>query len=451
MEVLDTLEAHPGILSKQELLKSYMLDKDFCRVLTYALTPKKTYHIKKLPQPRSNMFRPAHYMGMPEVFSFLDVLNSQTGATDIQKLELAEGISNCPATKEIVMRILKGDLRCGVKEGLVNRTVPGFIEVWPYMRCRSHSEANLKNIVYPCIAQLKANGAHIDVKYENGELGFFSRPGRQFNFFGQLDEDAMAIFEDTNTGLGPHEGVYIGEGTVLDADGNTLDRATGNGIINKALKDTLTVEEASRIRLSLWEYVPLEEFFNGNSQMEYSDSWREVLERTAGLTKIAPIEHQIVENYSEAIAYYRDVKARKLEGLILKNFSGTFWSTNSGTPDQVKVKAALGEEYEAEFRLIRTNPGKEGTRFENGVGSIAYVSECGLISGNVGSGLSHKQRDTLTDADIEGTIATLRFDELVKGKGKDATYSLYAPRIVELFRDKRFADDLEYVQELTEG
>lgn len=443
LKTLNTLESTSSSNEKKNILKEAMTDMDFCRVLTFALDPKMTYHIKKLPEPRNNLFHPAKPMGMREVFSMLKTLDAQTGATDSQKLELASGVSNCKDTAEVTRRILKKDLRCGVKIGLVNKVHPGFIKVWPYMRCKSHSEKNLEKIKYPAFSQLKADGTHIDIMCSNGIVSFHSRIGREYNFLGQLDDDAGLLFEEYHI-----DGVFIGEGTVVDENGNTLDRATGNGIITKGLKGTLTEEEARRIRISLWEFVELDEFKNNIGHTKYEDSWEFVLYRTSILNKIKPIECEVVNDYEEAIIHYKDVKSRGLEGLILKNFSGTFKATDSGTPNQVKVKAVLGEEYEAEFRLIRVNPGKEGTRFQNGVGSFEYISECGKIHGNVGSGLSHEQRDSLTTEDIENTIATIRFDDLVKDKRDNSTWSLYAPRIVELFRDKTKADTLEYVQEL---
>jgi len=445
-EILDSfgiLESHSSTNEKKEQLKVFMEDDDFCQVLQFALDPKLTFFIKKLPEPKNDLFQQIKYWTMPEVFSALKTLSSQTGATDAQKQELANSIGNSKAAIEVVKRILKKDLRCGVKIGLVNAVIPGFIEVWPYMRCRSHSEKNLKNINYPAFAQLKADGTHIDIKWEDGEIGFFSRTGREYDFLGELDKDAKKLFNDGNI-----QGVFIGEGTVLDENGNTLPRATGNGIIDKALSGTLSAEEASRIRINLWEFVELDEFFDGKGALEYQESWEFVLEITKSLEKISPIECQVVDSYEEALAYYKDVKARKLEGLILKNFDGQFVSTNTGTKNQVKVKAVLGEEYEAEFRLIHVNPGKEGTRFQNGVGSIAYESEDGKIVGNVGSGFTHEQRDTLTTDDVICTIATIRFDDLVQDKRDPSKWALYAPRMIELFRDKTEADTLEYVEEL---
>ena len=437
---LDLLADESSTLGKQHLLNTMMKDKEFQNVLQLALDAKLSFKVAKLPVPRENVFSSAAQFNERETFSVLKTFATQRGVSDMEKLELAGAVRKLTGATEVVNRIVKKDLRCGVKAALVNKVVPGFIKIWPYMRCKSHSEKNFKKIKYPAIAQLKADGTHIDIKKENGEITFHSRIGNEYDFLGELTVSAEKIFKNSND-----DGVFIGEGVVLDENGHVLDRKTGNGIITKALHGTIAQEEASRIRVQLWEYVQGSTFFGEvEGYLEYEDSLSIVEQQTEGLVKITPIESQIVENYEEVLAYYKHVKSRGLEGLVVKNFSGVFKSTNTGSPNQVKVKAVLGEEYESEFRVVGINPGKEGTRFEHGIGSLQYESEDGKIVGNVGSGFSHEERDTW-GTEVIGGIITIRFDDLVNDKRDPDKFSLYAPRFIE-FREKEEADDLAYVK-----
>ena len=442
---LQILAEEPSTLGKRNLLFGYLNDNEFRQVLKLALDPKLSFKMSKLPTPRENVFSSAAQFNERETFSALKTFAAQRGVSDVEKLELAGAIRKLKGATEVVNRIVKKDLRCGVKANLVNKVEPGFIKLWPYMRCRSHSKKNFENIKYPSIAQLKADGTHIDIVYDGTRIKFHSRIGNEYDFLGELDEDANTLFTNIE-----NPSVFIGEGVVIDNNGHVLDRKTGNGIINKALHGTISKEEASRIRIQLWEYVPLSKF---EREVGESPTYERALfiteEQTAHCNKISTIEWQYVENYEEILAYYKGVKERGLEGLVVKNLTGHFKSTNSGSADQVKVKAVLGEEYEAEFRVIGINPGKEGTRFEHGVGSLQYESECGKIIGNVGSGFSHEERDTW-GIEIIGKMVTIRFDDLVCDKRNEDKFALYAPRFIE-FREKTDADTLEYVQELMGG
>lgn len=449
LNALDEIARCSGTNEKKDRLRVRLQDKNFSMVVRLALDPKLHFKMTKLPTPKDDLLSVAAQFNEREVFSCLKTFAAQAGVSNVEKYELAGAVNKVPGATEIINRIIKKDLRCGVKLAVVNSVHPDFIKVWPYMRCRSHSEKNLGNIKYPAIAQLKANGTHIDIVYDSSsrKLSFHSRVGNEYDFLGMLNDEAMKLFND-----GKMSGVFIGEGVVLDNNGHILDRKTGNGVITKALEGTITREEISRIRIQLWEFVPYENFFDEDKgiHLEYEDSLDLVEMQTENLLQFSSIEYQMVENYEEVLSYYRDVKSRNLEGLVIKNTDGIFKSTNSGTPNQVKVKAVLGEEFEAEFRIVGINPGKEGTRFQYGIGSLQYVSQCGRIVGNVGSGMSHKERDCWTDQDVVGKIATIRFDEIIQDKRDDSVYSLYAPRLIEL-REKDIADTLEYVQELTEG
>lgn len=447
LESLEEIAETSSTLDKQQLLHDFMSDNEFQTVIRLALDPKLSFKLSKLPEPRENLFASAAPLNESETFAVLISFASQSGVSKIEKLELAEGVRKNIGATELVNRIVKKDLRCGVQAALVNKVSPEFIKVWPYMRCKSHSAKNFEAIRYPAIAQLKADGTHIDTVCEDGKIKFVSRIGNKYDFLGELDNDSASLFT-VNGEL--EDGVFIGEGVVLDENGQILDRKTGNGIINKGLYGTLSQEEASRIRIQLWEYVPLDIFHAKRpANVPYEEALESAEYYSTDCQKFSIIEYQMVENYEEVLAYYKDVKARKLEGLIVKNLTGTFKSTNSGSPDQVKVKAILGEEYEAEFKIIGINPGKEGTRFENGIGSFPYESACGKIQGNVGSGMSHKERDTW-GTEMIGKIITIRFDDLVSDKRVDGIFALYAPRIIEV-REKSEADTLEYVQELMGG
>ncbi len=445
LQQLDTIADISSTASKKLRVTRYLMASAFFeRVLVLALDSRYHFHINKLPEPGYDIFSTPEPMTPDEILDYLEALAQQSGASHADKQKLADVANSFQGGLEIVSRIVKKDLRCGVGVKLVNSAKSGLLFEWPYMRCRSYTEKNMQNIKEFAIAQEKADGAHVDVVFDGHDVSFHSRTGKPLNFLGALDESALALFDDCQPG------VFIGEAIAVDDDGNVLPRKTGNGLIAKANKGTITNYEAEQIRLVLWEYVALDVFFQNDDsgQLPYDASFRKVLVACDSSDKCDPINFQYVSSQEDIVAFYRAVKKSGGEGLVVKNLDGHFKSTNSGSKDQVKVKALDGEEYEAEFRITDFNFGKAGTRFEKGLGSLAYVSEDGLIFGNVGSGFSHHERDSLTYDDVIGRVVTLRFDELITDKA-DGALRLYAPRFIEFREDKDAVDTTKYVKELS--
>lgn len=448
LQLLTKIAEEPSTTAKKKLIGENIEDNFFRTVLLLALDSRFHYKIKELPSPAGGLLNQTKPMTKEEVLKTLRQLSKQKGVSDAEKQHLVNGAAFLPQALEVIKRIVNKDLRCGVGAKLVNAVRPTLIFEWPYMRCRSHNDKNLSNIQYPAIAQLKADGTHIDIVKKDGQLSFHSRIGNEYDFLGVLDKEAEKLFTEDTV-----DGVFIGEGLVLDESGTDyLSRKEGNGIITKALKGTITKEEASRIRIHLWEYATLKSFFDAHLDgIVYEKSFTLVEKVCAGNEIFEPIRSWDVDSYEEVLSIYKGVKEEGLEGLVLKNKLGTFVNSQTGSPNQVKVKAVIGEEFEAEFLITGFNPGKKGTRFENGLGSLSYVSECGRITGNVGSGFSHEQREDWKEEDVMDLIATIRFDSLIQSKENSRGYALYAPRFIEFRSDKDKADTLEYVKELTEG
>jgi len=102
-----------------------------------------------------------------------------------------------------------------------------------------------------------------------------SRNGKQINLDGHFDEFVMNIFYKSPTleSLDVFHGAVLdGELLVLDEnDLFILDRKTGNGILNKAVKGTISPEETKRVRFECWDMIPLEDFKKGICEIPYFD------------------------------------------------------------------------------------------------------------------------------------------------------------------------------------
>lgn len=416
---------------KRILLDNYTKSNLFKRVCVAALSPHLNYHISKLVDvPISNITE-----NTDEIFNHLESMSDATGATHLDRDVLTLISSVNSSAFEIVNRIVKKDLKCGVSSKTINKVVPGLIMEWPYMRCHSFTEKNMERINYPAQVEEKCDGTHIDVIVKDGQVFYKSRKGRPIELFGLLDEHFSNVENDV---------VFIGEGQVIDDDGNYLPRKIGNGIINKAIKGTITKEEASKVCLTLWDIVPYDQFINGKCNFPQKIRFQSLLALfpNSMSSMIEIVRHRIIFDKKEAMGFYNDIREEGGEGAIVKNFNGVF--KNNTSPDQVKIKS----EYEAEFEIIDWKFGKAGTKYENNLGAIKICSSDKKVVCWVGSGFSDTDRETLSGYELIGSLCTVRFESLIKSKSKD-TYSLYLPRFVELREDRNNANSLHYILELT--
>jgi hypothetical protein len=432
LQKLDNIAALPGKNDKRDLLKAYLSNKVFARILTLMLSEDKTFHIKKLPL--SNM--PPEAGDANQIFNYLEQLAGQRGATNEDKNKLSRLVGNSD-TREVVERILAGKTRAGFSATSVNKVVPGTVFKTPYQRCSGIEKAD--RVSYPATCQRKADGI-----FTYASPGFsralLSRRGKSYDLLGKLEEEISTICKSLN-GNYPNP-VLCGELTLREPDGTTMSRKKGNGIINKFIKGTGTEEDANKVHLSVWDVLPMKDFRAALCEIPYGDRWSDLqgaIKNPVG--QVSLIEAEEVENLLQAEEFYGKMRARGEEGAVLKDYS-TIWKSNTA-PTFVKMKNFV----EAEFRVTAVNEGKDD--FEGLVGSLTVQTEDGLIVSNVSSGLKLHERDIPYWESHIGDIITVKFESVITDKNRPDVKSLFIPVFIESrFEEKVKADTAKYVEAL---
>lgn len=295
----------------------------------------------------------------------------------------------------------------------------------------------IDKITWPAYAQTKMDGMRFNAIVKDGKCEFRSRNGKLIDIPSdllQLPFIGMAEHYKDNI-------VFDGELLVVDIAGKPLDRKTGNGILNKAVKGTMSAEEAESVRATIWDAIPLEAFSAG-----YHDDWYKV--RFAKLfnalsdmsAKMAHVAHLVefvdttmVENIRQANKTFTKALEQGLEGIILKTYQGV-WE-NKRAKHQIKFKAEL----ECDLLCIGW---EEGTGKNVGrLGALQLQSACGMMKVGVGSGFTDKDRDTIKP-DVVGKIITVKYNAVVDDK-RTETKSLFLPIYLETRLDKSEADTLD--------
>jgi ATP-dependent DNA ligase len=327
---------------------------------------------------------------------------------------------------EVIKRVIKKDLRVGVNAKTVNKVIPGLIPSFPCMLASPYTKKNLDKIKFPAIAQEKLDGMRVNIIVARGKVSYRSRNGKLI----ELHSHSNAIF--TNMAKITGDGVFDGE-MLVERDGVILDRKTGNGILNKSVRKTITAEEAAMVKFVLWDFIPIKDFKNNVCAIPYYKRYS-TLVKTMKLmnSKIVSIVNtQQADNQQHANDIFNEYLSKGSEGVILKNSEGP-WEDKRAT-HQVKMKAEL----DADLKVISWVEGSG--RLAGKMGSLICESEDGGLRVAVGSGFNDEQRESITPAEVIGKIITVKYNEKIKSKSKNEN-SLFLPIFVEFREDKDIAN-----------
>lgn len=427
-EILLDIASDGSRLTKEAKLQSQANNELLKRVVKLTLDPFVNFYIKKIPE-----FTPLGGMTLEEGLDALELLTSRTvtGHAGIRHLQMIlNGMNEDDA--DVIVKIIRGDLRCGASVSTVNKIWKDLIPEWPCLLCTPCDNKTKTHIVFPAYDQLKADGLRFNAIVVNNTCNFYSRKGSPIIL---LDDSLAQEFIKMANG-----GSYMfdGEMVAYGLDNSLLPRKTGNGIANKAIKGTITVEESKMIRGIVWDVVPYEDFVARKCDIVYEDRLSllglllTAIHDTDTKSKIELIETKIVNSWDEAYAIFRGRLKQKLEGDIVKNMRG-LWS-DSRSKDQIKLK----DEKSCELRVIGFNYGKVGTKNEHRLGSLECASEDGMVQVNI-SGFDDDQRNTITKENSLGRIVTVVYNDRISKK-KSPIDSLFLPR-VECFRDDKDVAD----------
>ena len=426
-QILLALASDSSRTAKETMLKEHENNTLLKRVIVAALDTSINYYIKKIPAhvPDSNITP----RSLEQALDALEDFSSRLITGNAAIAYLVDILSSLNADDaEVMVKIIRRDLKCGVSTSTVNKVWKGLVKDYPCLLCSPYDEKLIKKFSWPAYDQLKADGLRFNAIVVKDACSFFSRSGSPI----ELQDTALAD-EFIKLAAG---GDYMFDGEmVCYRDGVLLPRKEGNGIANKAIKGTITAEDSKLIVGVVWDVIPHADFVARKCDIPYKDRFamlNKLMSCAEPPIKISVIETVIINSFEEALEIFNKRLALGLEGDIIKNMNG-LWS-DSRSRDQIKLKS----EKECELRVTGWNPGEPGSKYENALGSLRCESEDGLVVVNV-SGWSDEERRTITLENSLGRIVSVLYNERITKKtgGVD---SLFLPRIVEFREDKSVAD-----------
>ena len=423
IDILNELASTSSRLEKEAILKREQNNELLKKVFFLAYDPFTQFYQRKIPKYEKN--NTTHAASLASMLPSLSDLSNRvvTGNAAIERLtSILECV--CGTEAEVIERIIKKDLKCGASESTANKIWPGLIHEYPCMLCTPSDEKILSKFKFPAYAQLKMDGMRFNAIVKDGKCEFRSRNGKEIQLLGYLEQEFISIANGQNL-------VFDGELLVNDK-GIILDRQTGNGILNKAVKGTISIDEARKVHATIWDAINYDTFKQGEGKLTYHSRFSS-LESMSLPNKIHLVESKIVASLEEAQAIFEEYLAQGQEGIILKDMTGIWQDKRVKT--QVKFKAEL----DCDLLVVGVQPGTG--KYEGMVGALLCESSDGVVKVDVGSGLSDDDRKR---DDYIGKIVAVTYNARIKNKQGEE--SLFLPRLIEVREDKSEADSSERIK-----
>jgi len=424
---LDGLAANASRNFKIEQLNANSDNEVLREVIRLALDPFTQFYQRKIPK-----YTPAKDNQADSLSSVLDslyMLSSRevTGHAAIDYLtKLLSSLTEDDA--KVIERIIAKDLKCGVQVSTANAVWIGLVSEYPVMLCSQFEQKLVDKINYPAYAQMKMDGMRFNAIVKDGKCEFRSRNGKEILLLGNLEQEFISL-------AGSVDCVFDGELLVmLEGDHQFADRQTGNGILNKANKGTISAKEASMVHATVWDLIPYVQFIDGYCGSPYSKRYSTlqaiVAKQKSDGKKIWNVTSTMVQTLEEAQEIFQGYLAEGFEGIILKDGAGVWEDKRSKT--QIKFKGEL----ECDLKIVAVEEGKG--KAVGMLGAVICESADGIVKVNVGSGFTDAHRKNLWKENLVDKIVAVKYNSRIKNKaGED---SLFLPVFIEIRNDKDIAD-----------
>lgn len=417
LQILQEIAATSSTKEKESIIHREKDNHLLRQVFEAAYNKLVSYHIKKIPEYHEASVK----ISLEHAISELSVFSSRK-YTGNQAIEyLSNILSRLSKDNAIVIeRIIERDLKCGASDSIASRVWPGLVPTFDVMLC----DKDMTRIKYPAYAQLKCDGARVHLFFDGENVKAMSRAGKEFQLLGALDEFAKMVMKAGD----------CWDGELLVMNGNKVaDRQTGNGILNKANKGTLTQTEADMIVAVVWDVVDF------SSTIPYNIRFKTLqdqlfLSTISGLkAKIKLVPSKIVASEEEAMEFFQEQRSHGEEGAIIKNMNHVWVPKRS--KDLCKLKGIQS----ADLVVVDIYEGKPGSKYVGMLGGLTCETADGKLRVNVGSGFSDEQRANFDRKYWVGSIVECLYNMKIKSKGKDKA-SLFLPRFVCKRFDKTVAN-----------
>jgi hypothetical protein len=260
-EFLNSLAENASRNFKIDQLNAQSDNETLREVIRLALDPFTQFYQRKIPEYTTDSKQTSLDQAMLALYDLKERVVTGNAAIEYLRM-LLSSVSVDDA--KVLERIIAKDLKCGVDVSTANKVWSGLIPEYPCMLCSPFEQKLVDKINFPAYAQMKMDGMRFNAIVRDGKVEFRSRNGKQILLLGNLEAEFAAL-------AGNVDCVFDGELLVMDdMTMQFADRQTGNGILNKANKGTISEVEASMVHATVWDLIPYVAFVDGYCLTPYA-------------------------------------------------------------------------------------------------------------------------------------------------------------------------------------
>jgi ATP dependent DNA ligase domain/DNA ligase OB-like domain len=427
-EIFNKLAAESSTKVKSALLTENKDNALLRKIFEMALNPFYNYYVTVSDYPESLGTAELSVEVLDDVLS---TLNGRRLTGNAAKDYLASlMVQLIPSHQELLKNIINRDMNCKVAGGLVNRTWPDLIPEFPCMLAEKYDEKTVVGVPEgqdAIIVQKKEDGGRVAIVVSDDcTVTFYSRNGNVLLTHGYFD----AFF---NRFPG---NVFDGELLVVDQATGTQDRKTSNGIFNKAVRGTVSIEEVKKFHMVLWDHIPLEQWKSGYCATPYAERLKTLLNFSSSIPQhiASVVPTKFVSYHYQVQKFYEEMLASGFEGAMVKRADGHWENRRS------KLVLKLKETKDATLLCVGVKPHSKNS---NMIGSIECRTSDGKLEVSIGSGLTEADRLKPSDYYI-GKLIDVKYNMLIKDKNS-TTHSMFLPRYNGIRTDQNQADVLDHL------
>ena len=388
-----------------------------------AYNPYYTFHIKQVPETQGIVNAANDW---PRFWALLESLRTRsvTGGNARQSIEDISQEFDSDEWNMICRRVLIKDLRCGISEKTLNKILGKTEYAIPVFTCQLAQDSTDQPKKLTGVKRLepKLDGVRVLAAIQGMNVGLFSRNGKQFANFPQIEKDILLHRSAFQKSLGS------GGRFVLDGE------VTGESFqkLMKQAHRKSDVETANMV-YNIFDVIPLDDFQRGYwnapqfKRFDYLEQARVRLEdKNSSLRIVSGLEvdlntaegHDIMRRYAE------DCVADGFEGIMIKAVDAPYVCKRADY--WMKWKPTIT----VDLNIVDF---EEGTGRNAGrLGAIVCEGEDHgrRIRVNVGSGLSDADRDEYWHSrnQLLGHLVEVQADAVTQNQ--DGSYSLRFPRFL---------------------
>ena len=386
-EILKQIKDTQGSNAKKALLESHRDNDLLKKVLKYGLDSFTPFNIVKVPKVKTRLEFPlSEEAGWNEFFTALDECASRTVTGNAAIDRVYTCLSSVQEEDEVWMRkVLKKHLAIGASIKTVNKVFRGLIPTFDVSLAQKFDEKRLSGKKTVAV-EPKLDGIRCFAVVQNGNAQLFARSGKLITNF-----DLTIGKELSKLGDGCYDGELMGEDFI--------------SLMRQAYrKDDV---DTSKTYLSLFDFLPIDEWLSGETVMSCRDRRTELQARLKSVKHkhIRMITRLETEADKEKIEILHMVFVDSgYEGAMVKDIDAPY---RFGRGYEV-MKLKQFQDVDLEIESLQEGTGKHVGK----LGSVEVTFNGVKVS--VGSGFSDELRDEIwSDPDaFIGRIVEIRYQEV---------------------------------------